>query len=63
MKFKKRDEPVFTTDPYYDLFEGGYVVPEELLEDPEDAKRVRAAMKVLEDFWSHATDSGAVEVG
>jgi hypothetical protein len=49
---KLLDEPKVTasSDPYYDLFEGGYLDPEEFLVE-EDAKKVREAMAVIEEFF------------
>lgn len=39
-----------TMDFWYDLTDGGYLKPEEMLEDPSDAERVRSALAVLYDF-------------
>jgi hypothetical protein len=40
-----------TTDNFwYDLFEGGYLNPEDICEDKEDAKKVREAIRVLDDY-------------
>jgi hypothetical protein len=38
-----------TGDFYYDMCEG-YLKPERMCEDPEDAKRVDEALKVIVDF-------------
>lgn len=37
-------------DWWYDLADGGYIKPEELLVDPEDAKKVLEAVKVVKAF-------------
>jgi hypothetical protein len=63
MKFKELEEPVYTSDTFYDLFEGGYIKPEELLEDPKDAEKIRATMKVIELFLDEAQDAGCLEIG
>ena len=62
MKFKKLDEPVFTDDPYYDLTDGGYINPEELLENKEDADKVNEAIRLVEQFLQEAQDQGALEM-
>jgi len=49
MKIKK-DYQVVSTDFWYDLTYGGYLKPDEILEDPEDARRVRDAVAVLWEF-------------
>ena len=55
MKFKK-DAEITTSDFWYDLFDGGYIKPENLLESPEQAKEVNDAMKVLNKFYRAAED-------
>lgn len=42
-----RPEPIYSDDPYYDLFDGGYIKPEELLEDPDE---VLEAVRVIKEF-------------
>lgn len=49
MKLKK-DATVTTSDFWYDLFEGGYIVPEDLLENSDDINLVNNAIEVLKDF-------------
>lgn len=39
-----------TDDFYYDLFQGGYIRPKEILENEEDIKKVEEALKVIEMF-------------
>lgn len=55
MEFKK-DIEITTSDFWYDLFQGGYIKPEEILESPEDAKNVRQAINVLKKFYNSAED-------
>ena len=38
--FKAIEEAVYSTDPYYDLTNGGYIKPSELLDDAEQIKQV-----------------------
>lgn len=59
MKFKDGAE-IVTEDFWYDLFSGGYIKPEKLLESPEDIQKVREAMKVLEDFLDSAEDQEVI---
>ena len=49
MKLRK-DVSVVTSDFYYDLFDGGYIVPEDVLEDKDDIELVKNAIEVLKDF-------------
>lgn len=56
-------EPVFTTEFWYDLFYGGYIVPEELLEDEEEIENVQEAIDTLLAFYEKVTDEGLVEEG
>lgn len=39
-----------TGDFWYDLTSGGYLKPEELLENKEDIIKVKEAIKVIRDF-------------
>jgi hypothetical protein len=39
-----------TADFWYDLTNGGYLTPDDICEDPNDAKRVKEAIKVIKDF-------------
>lgn len=55
MKLKK-DASVVTSDFYYDLFDGGYIVPEDLLEDKDDIELVKNAIEVLKDFRESLED-------
>ena len=49
MKLKENLENS-TQDFYYDLTDGGYLKPEEICENKEDAEKVAEAIKVIEDF-------------
>lgn len=49
LKFKEDAESVVTSEFHYDLFDGGYIDPENFLE-PEDAARVRAAIQLIQQF-------------
>lgn len=41
-----------TSDFWYDLTKGGYLKPEEILENKEDIEKVKDAISVLKDFES-----------
>src|SRR5690606_19523185 len=62
MQFKTVKEPIPTGDPYYDLLEGGYIRPEKLLVSPDEAKRVRDAMKTIREFITKAEETGVIEI-
>jgi hypothetical protein len=49
MKIKKGLENS-TGDFWYDLTDGGYLDPEKICEDLEDAKKVKQAIAVIKDF-------------
>lgn len=64
MKFKKVPITggVYSSDMYYDLFHGGYIKPQQMLE-PEDAKRVQEAVATVMEFLNLAEKNGWLEVG
>lgn len=49
MKIKKGCE-ASTDDFWYDLIDGGYLKPEEILENKEDVDRVLAAIETILEF-------------
>lgn len=59
MKFKE-GATIETSEFWYDLMDGGYIKPEELLEEP-DAIRVRKAMRVLQEFYDEADEQEVLE--
>ena len=60
MQIKKDAKPIVTDDSYYDLFEGGYIKPEDLLEK-DDAKRVQEAVNVIAEFFKALEEAGLIE--
>lgn len=50
MRIKTEALDASTNDFWYDLTDGGYLKPTELLDDPADAKRVLDAIGVLLQF-------------
>ena len=62
-KFKKVDEPYFTSDKFYDLFDGGYIDPEDMLTDDKQVDKLLEAMNIIEDFLDQAEEEGVIELG
>lgn len=64
MIFKNLDEEnaIWTSDLYYDLFEGGYIKPEDLLENEEDIDKVKQAILTINEFLDGAIDKELVVV-
>ena len=60
MKFKK-DAKVKTYDFFYDLTNGGYIKPNELLEDEKDIERINEAIETLTEFRDEMQDKGILE--
>lgn len=61
MKFKEDAKSVSSADVYYDLFEGGYIKPEDWLEDSLDLQIVRFAIQTIDEFLIKAEDKGLIE--
>ena len=59
--FRDDAETVYTSDPYYDLFDGGYIKPSELLADDEQVKAVTEAIEVVRTFIEEAFGNGVLE--
>lgn len=59
MKTKKND-PIITMDFYNDLLKNEVIVPEKLVRY-RDAKRVRAAMRVIKEFEQTLLDDELLE--
>ncbi len=58
MKLKKTAAPIETDDFYYDLFDGGYIDPAEILVDPEE---VVNAMRVIRDFYNFLEENEMID--
>lgn len=59
MKWKK-DADIVTDDFWYDLTDGGYIKPNELLEDKDEIQQVEEAIKLLEKFKRSAEEKDIV---
>lgn len=53
-------ETVGTSDFYYDLFSGGYIEPEDYLEEIS-AKKVREAINIINQYESLLEDNNLIE--
>lgn len=60
MKFKK-NAMIETSDFWYDLLDGGYIKPEELLEEAEDISIVEEAISILLEFYESAEAQEVIE--
>jgi hypothetical protein len=60
VNIKQDAEPVCTDDFWYDMFEGGYIEPDNFLEI-DDASKVKEAMWVIQNFKDALEDSGLIE--
>ena len=61
MKFLENAEKVYTSEPFYDLSFGGYIVPDKMLE-PEDAEKVNEAVETIQTFFREAEAEGVLEL-
>lgn len=52
---------VSTDDRYGDLFDGGYIKPEEILEDHVAGQYVAHAVQVIKDFFRMLEQQGVLE--
>lgn len=67
MKYKKltelpNEEPISSSGPYYDLFEGGYIQPADFLKEDEDIDKVYKAMDIISSFLEEIQEKGLLEV-
>ena len=60
MKFKK-DASVSTNDFWYDLTDGGYINPRDLLEDEADIEKINEAIAIVEDFRNEMEEKEILE--
>lgn len=52
---------ITTDDFWYDLFDGGYIRPEELLQDRKDVNEVKNAIDLLLEFRREAESNGIID--
>lgn len=51
---------IYTSEPYYDLFEGGYINPDALLE-MSDAEKVNEAVMTIMEFFAFLESEDLIE--
>jgi len=61
MKFKNDVNVAYVDEPYYALFDGGYIDPHQMLVT-DDANRVQSAIELIENFIEEAKESGYIEI-
>jgi len=61
MKTISRDEPKATSNFWYDLFDGGYINPEDFLKKEKDIIKVKEAMLILKKYKNTLFDNEVVE--
>lgn len=61
MKFKKTKEGIPSSDIWYDLTDGGYIKPSEMLKDQTDVKEVEKAIETVKQFIEEAVDAGWID--
>lgn len=49
-KFKKKLGPVYNEEFWYDLTDGGYIKPKDLLEDQKQIDKLQQAIDLVKDF-------------
>lgn len=64
MKFDFKDNAkaeIGTESPWYAISDGGYLKPELVLEQPDQAKLVNDAVKLITDFFDQCYENGVLE--
>lgn len=56
------DTVIYSEDPHYDLFDGGYIKPEDILVDPAEIADVYDAIAVINSFLEQAKERGHLEI-
>ena len=62
MKFNENAQPIYTGDLWYDLTDGGYIKPGDLLSDKAEAKKVEQAIEIVRKFIDEACDAELIIV-
>ena len=58
-KFKEGAE-VYSSDWFYDMTYGGYIKPEELLEDEKQVAEVKSALQTIMRFFEEAEENEVI---
>lgn len=62
-KFNPSTEPVYSSEEWYDLTDGGYIKPEELLVDPKQVEELQEAIRIVRNFLDEAIDKNLIILG
>jgi hypothetical protein len=62
MKIDENAEGTASSDPLYDLFEGGYLNPHKFLEYDRDIIDVEVAMRVINRYLDALKEAGKLEI-
>ena len=64
MEFKEihADDVVVTSDPFYDLFIGGYLKPEKFLKIKEDIEKVKNAVITCKKYLDDLEEKELIEI-
>lgn len=57
-KFKQNLETIYSSDYLYDLFYGGYIDPQKILQNPEEIIQVDNAIETIQSFLYSLEDAG-----
>jgi len=54
-------QKIITNDFFYDLFDGGYIKPEDLLKDENDVETIKNAIKIIKEFRDLAEENDVLD--
>lgn len=60
-KFKKDIKPVSSSEFWYDITDGGYIRPEEMLADSEQNKKLQEAIDLVISFHDALEENNLLE--
>ena len=59
---EKPEEPYYSSEPFYDLFCGGYISEVDMLADKEQVEELVRARLLIETFLREAQETGHLEI-
>lgn len=64
IKFKKKKDVdvIPTSEPYYDLMDGGYLEPENFVADDEQVKQIKEAIELVKNYMHGLKEKGLIEI-
>lgn len=60
-KFKEEQAVTFSSEAWYDLADGGYIKPHDMLSNEKDANDLTAAVELITSFLEAAEEVGVLE--